>query len=98
VATFSEPGALTAALNWYRAITSSLDGAEEVAGPATVPTLFVWGEREGWVTDDALARQRKLVTGPYTELEVDADHFVMQQQPAEVTAAVLAHLAGGDRP
>jgi pimeloyl-ACP methyl ester carboxylesterase len=92
LATFSEPGALTAALDWYRAITSSLDGADAVAGPATIPTLFVWGEREGWVTDDALARQRKLVTGPYTELEVDAGHFVMQERPAEVVAAVMEHL------
>lgn len=92
VAVFSEPGALTGALNWYRAITTSLDGADEVSGPVTVPTLFIWGEREGWVDDDALARQRKLVTGPYAELEVDAGHFVMQQQPAEVIAAILTHL------
>jgi len=96
LAVFSEPGALTGALNWYRAITSSLEGAEAVAGPVTVPTLFVYGEREGWVTDEALARQRKLVTGPYAELEVDAAHFVMQQQPEEVVAAVIEHLGGAE--
>jgi len=94
LAVFSEPGALTGALNWYRAITTSLEGAETIAGPVEVPTLFVWGEREGWVNDEALRRQREFVTGPYAELEVDAAHFVMQQQPDEVVAAVLAHLRG----
>jgi len=98
LAVFSEPGALTGALDWYRAITSSLEGAEAVAGPVTVPTLFLYGEREGWVTDKALAKQRMLVTAPYEELEVDAAHFVMQQQPDEVVAAVLEHLAGGELP
>ena len=38
-------------------------------------------------------RQRKLVTGPYRELEVDAGHFVLEERPAEVVAAVLEHLA-----
>ena len=97
VAVFSEPGALTGALDWYRAITLGLDGpdAGSLEGPVATPTLFLWGEREGWVTDEALARQRELVIGPYEELEVDAAHFVMQQQPAQVTEAVLAHIARG---
>ena len=94
LAVFSEPGALTAALNWYRAITSSLEGAESIAGPVEgVPTLFVWGTRESWVSEDALVLQRELVNAPYSELELDADHFVMQDQPNAVVAAVLAHIS-----
>ena len=100
LALFSEPGALTAALNWYRAITSSLEGAESIAGPVEgVPTLFVWGTREGWVSEDALVLQRALVNAPYSELELDAGHFVMQDQPIAVVAAVLAHIdAPASRP
>jgi len=93
LAVFSEPGALTAALDWYRAIGASLASGEAASGPVSTPTLFVYGSREFWVNEDALVRQRKLVTGPYRELEVDAGHFVLEERPDEVVAAVLEHLA-----
>lgn len=96
LAVFSEPGALTGALNWYRAITSSLDGADLVAGPVEdVPTLFIWGTQEGWVTPDALVDQRGLVNAPYSELELDAGHYLMQEKPDAVVAAVIKHLGSG---
>ena len=97
LAVFSEPGALTGALNWYRAITASLEGAEAVAGPVQVPTLFLWGTGEGWVTDAALEQQRKLVNAAYAELELDAGHFLMQEKPAEAVAAVMEHIRRIDR-
>lgn len=92
LAVFSEPGAVTAALNWYRGITAGLDSGDQVAGPVSVRTLFLWGTREGWVTPDALARQRELAVGPYAELELDAGHFLMREQPDATIAAVLEHL------
>jgi len=69
LAVFSEPGALRAALNWYRALTASLGAGDDVSGPVEGPTLFLWGTREGWMNDGALERQRKLAAGPYAELE-----------------------------
>jgi len=96
LAVFSEPGALTGALNWYRAIAGSLDAGDDVAGPVQVPTLFLWGTREGWVTEDALERQRALAAGPYAELELDAGHFLMRDQPEAVTVAVMEHLGQAD--
>ncbi len=97
LAVFSEPGALTGALNWYRAITGSLEGAEASSGPVKVPTLFVYGEREMWVNEDALVRQRELVLAPYEELEVDAGHFVLEENPDVVIPAVLEHLGAPKR-
>ena len=97
LAVFSEPGALTGVLNWYRAITSSLDAGDDVAGPVEVSTLFLWGTREGWVTEDALERQRKLAAGPYSELELDAGHFLMRDQTDATLAAVMEHLGQADR-
>jgi pimeloyl-ACP methyl ester carboxylesterase len=96
LAVFSEPGALTATLNWYRAIAVSLDEGDEVAGPVEVSTLFLWGVREGWVTEDALERQRKLAAGPYAELELDAGHFLMRDQTAATVAAIMEHLGQAD--
>lgn len=95
LAVFSEPGAMNAVLNWYRGITVGLAGdTTGIAGAVQVPTLFLYGSGEGWVTDVALERQRKLVTGPYRELEVDAGHFVLRQQPDAVVDAVLANIGG----
>ena len=37
-----EPGALTAALDWYRAIGDSLGSGETASGPVSTPTLFVF--------------------------------------------------------
>jgi pimeloyl-ACP methyl ester carboxylesterase len=91
-AVFSEPGALSAALDWYRAIPQSLAAAGD--GPFEVerPTLFLWGSREGWVRGDRLAKQRALVRAPYQEIELDAGHWLMQEATGRVVEAVLAHL------
>ena len=96
LAVFSEPGALTATLNWYRAITAGFDREEEITGPVSVSTLFIWGTREGWVTQDALKRQQELAAGPYAELELDAGHFVLQEQTQATVAAVMEHLRQRD--
>jgi pimeloyl-ACP methyl ester carboxylesterase len=96
VSMLREPGALTATLNWYRAIPSSLAGFTGESFEVQPPTLFVWGSREGWVNPDRLERQRALVRGPYHELEVDAGHWVMEEQTRTVVERTLDHLAAAD--
>jgi pimeloyl-ACP methyl ester carboxylesterase len=92
LAVFSEPGALTAALNWYRAIPASLEVLDELMPPVRTSTLFIYGTREMWATPDYLERQREFMAGPYQELELDAGHWLMQEQTGAVVAAVLEHL------
>jgi len=48
------------------------------------------------VTPDALERQRKLAAGRYAELELDAGHFVLQEQTRATVAAVMEHLRQRD--
>lgn len=57
-----------------------------------VPTLFLYGTREGWVNDEALVQQRDLVTAPYEERVLDAGHFLMHEKPDLVVEAIMAHL------
>ena len=101
-AVFREPGALTGALNWYRAITTSLEDGERLSGPVHVPTLFVWGTDEQWVTPERLQTQRTLMKGPYRELELEAGHWVLEARTEAVVRAVMATLreadAAGSRP
>jgi pimeloyl-ACP methyl ester carboxylesterase len=88
---FLEPGALTATLNWYRAIAASLDSAADTL-LVRRPTLFMWGRQEPWVRPDLLSRQRELVDAPYRELELEGGHFVMQEHPQRSVDAIMAQL------
>ncbi len=92
LAVFSEPGALTAALNWYRAIGTSLGAIGDGSPAVEPPVLFLWGSGEFWVDDAARERQRPLILGRYEELEIDAGHWLIEEQEEQVVDAILAHL------
>ncbi|MFC4561806.1 alpha/beta fold hydrolase [Nocardiopsis mangrovi] len=86
----SEPGALTAALNWYRA----LDPGGQAGVPAVaVPTLYVWGDGDPAFGSAAAERTAEWVSGPYTHVPLGgASHWLPEEQPERVIAPLLAHL------
>jgi pimeloyl-ACP methyl ester carboxylesterase len=90
----SQPGALTAALNWYRAMQPGLVGE---IGPITTPTLFVWS-----TNDVALGREGAEATGEYVEgpyrFEVleDVSHWIPEQAAGNLNRLLLEHLSSGD--
>jgi pimeloyl-ACP methyl ester carboxylesterase len=89
----SEPGALTAALNWYRAGDLRVEDSGELFQPEiTIPTLFIWGDSDPVVGQAALDTQRGYFEGPFRELELDTGHWLMQSRPAATTSAILTHL------
>ena len=69
VATLTEPGALTGAINWYRALaTSAPDGVEPLPRRRiSVPTTYVWGRRDAYL-GRAAAEKTEAVS--YTHLDV----------------------------
>ncbi|GAA4024386.1 alpha/beta hydrolase [Allokutzneria multivorans] len=88
----SEPGALTATLNWYRAANDQLDIP---ARPSTVPTLYVWGSEDAALGPVAAYRTSDFVDGPYRFVELTgASHWLPEEAGAEVSALILSHLAG----
>ena len=91
VAVFSEPGALTAALDWYRAIPSGEPFAD-ASLQVEPPTLFLWGSGEPWVDVAARERQLAFIRGSYEELELDAGHWLIEEQEEQVVDAILSHL------
>jgi len=92
VAVLSVPGALTAALNWYRA--NDLDGAGLI-GPVAVPTLYLWGDADVAVGPVAAAGCAAHVTGPYRfEALAGVGHWAPEEAPQVVSACLLEHLAG----
>ena len=91
-AALARPGALTAAVNYYRAAFPRLRRLRRQVRPIAVPTLLVWGERdpylglrlteglEPWVPNLRLARLR------------DASHWVQNDAPDEVNRLMLDFL------
>ncbi|MDA0366238.1 MAG: alpha/beta hydrolase [Chloroflexi bacterium] len=90
---FSEPGALTAALNWYRA-SLRYDGSDPglAVGPVDVPTLLIWGNRDPAIGRTANEETPQYMRGPYRFVELDAGHRLLEEQPEAVISEVLAHL------
>jgi len=89
VARLSEPGALTAALNWYRANKLSTMDVD----PVEVPTLYVWGTEDVAVGSAAALATEKYVTGPYQfEMLEDISHWVPEEAAARFTPLLMRHL------
>ena len=90
--------ALTAAVNYYRAnVFSNLlrSGEQATAGGARirVPTLFIYGERDFAIVPESVRDVAKHIDAPYSELRLaDSNHWVQQESPAEVNAALLNFL------
>ena len=95
VADLSRPGALTAALNWYRAQRPSTATA---VGDITVPTLYIWSDR-----DPALGRAAARATGRYVKGEYrfevmhGVNHWIPETRPDALSQLLIEHLAE-DRP
>ncbi len=94
-----EPGALTGGINYYRAnlraFLSRGFGDREIRKHERirVPTLFVYGERDFAILPETVAGVGDYVDAPYTELRLGrSNHWVQQESPAEVNAALLSFL------
>ena len=85
------PGALTAALSWYRAFSRHDLGA---VGPVSVPTTFVWSDGDLAIGRTAAAACERHVTGPYRFVELaGVSHWVPEQAPEAVASAVVERVA-----
>ena len=88
-----EPGAMTAALNWYRAMPLDA-GAVRIGCPVDVPTLYVWSTGDtalGWA---AAELTRRFVRGPYRFEVLDGvSHWIPEQAPQRLAALVAEHVA-----
>lgn len=94
VSVFSQQGALTAALNWYRANAVLLDKRREGPkfGVVQHPTLLLWGNQDIAVGRVAVERTAPYMKGPYRLVEFSAGHWLVQEEPERVHDEILAHL------
>jgi pimeloyl-ACP methyl ester carboxylesterase len=89
--TLSEPGALEAAISWYRA--NNIVSAEIPA--VSVPTLYIWGTADASVGRRAAELTEQYVSGPYRFVEVEGGgHFIVDQFPDRIGELMIEHLHG----
>jgi epoxide hydrolase 4 len=95
---WSQPGALTGGLNYYRAAgvgPSGGDGAParslggDVAHPIVrVPTLVIWGERDAALLTGNLVGLERFVPDLTIERIPDGSHWVVHEQPERVNRLI----------
>jgi pimeloyl-ACP methyl ester carboxylesterase len=89
----AEPGALSAALAWYRAATPFSLRAPRVG----VPTLYVWGSGDPALGPRAATTSGRWVSGPYRfEVLPGAGHWLPEQHAEELGHLLLEHLGRWD--
>lgn len=92
VAAIARPGALTAALNYYRALAWR---GRATLGPLrqiVAPTLVLWGERDPALGIHLLDGLERWVRNLTVRRFPEASHWVNQDHPAEVNDALLEFL------
>ncbi|MGB3739855.1 MAG: alpha/beta hydrolase [Pontixanthobacter sp.] len=89
----AQPGALTAMLNYYRALVRLSDAKGIGDGMVDVPTLVLWGEQDVAIDIHCLDGMEDYVPGLTVERFADASHWVQQDVPDEVNAALREWLA-----
>lgn len=86
----SEPGALTAALNWYRAMPLDLRGSSLPMHRISVPTLYLWGDKDPALGKAAAEATATFVTGKYKFIPMPGvGHWVPERQPEAVHDAAV---------
>lgn len=90
---FSTPRSLRGPINWYRSasLTGGRSGATEVI---TVPTTYVWGNRDAALGRTGAEGTAAFVGADYRFVELDAGHWLPELEPEAVADAVRERVRG----
>lgn len=87
-----EPARLTGGLNWYRAFT-----ADQMADVRliSVPTTYVWSDKDGVVSLTAALRTRDWVDADYQMVAMRGiSHWIPEQAASALAGAALSRIQG----
>jgi pimeloyl-ACP methyl ester carboxylesterase len=95
-----QPGALSGAVNYYRANVrrlTSRGSREDASSPdarISVPTLFIYGEKDFAIIPETVRGVENYVSGPYREVRIpEGGHWIQNEAPEKVNAALLEFMA-----
>jgi pimeloyl-ACP methyl ester carboxylesterase len=93
---WSQPGALTSMLNWYRAAVRhnwrSAFGKKAPARRVMVPTLMLWGRRDAALNHEMMEPSIALCDDGKAILFENATHWVQHDEPDEVNKKLIEFL------
>ena len=90
VARMQEPGALSSALGWYRAMPF---GARDRIGTVRVPTLHVWSTGDAFLGRAGIEATAQFVDAPYRlEILDDVPHWIPELAADRVAELITAHV------
>jgi pimeloyl-ACP methyl ester carboxylesterase len=97
ISEFSRTG-FTGGLNWYRNFDRNWETTPDLTGAKiSVPSLFMAGTADPVLTFIRADRASEMISGPYRQVMIDgAGHWLQQERPDEVNAALLDFLNGLD--
>ena len=90
---WSQPGALTAMLNWYRAIVRTKPAQLESIR-VTVPTLLIWGKKDGFLGHEMAEPSIELCSEGELVFFEEATHWVHHEIPDKVNPVIEEFLRG----
>ncbi|HEU0028598.1 MAG TPA: alpha/beta hydrolase [Ktedonobacterales bacterium] len=96
ITAISRPGALTAALSYYRQLVRQGPGAMGVARVISAPTLVLWGEQDPYLGVEMLDGLEAWVADLQIARFPNAGHWLNQQLPGAVNQALLTFLNDGE--
>jgi pimeloyl-ACP methyl ester carboxylesterase len=87
-----EPGALTAAINWYRAMP--LSNPRAINQKVSVPTLYVWSDGDTALMPKSAHNTAQYVDGEYRfEILSGVSHWIPDEQPDQLADLLLEWFA-----
>jgi pimeloyl-ACP methyl ester carboxylesterase len=95
IAELSRPGALTAALSWYRAnVPPAAQLIEEaILPPVAVPTMGVWSDKDVFLLEDGMKRSVEMVKAPFRyEKVTGVGHWLPVDGPEKLNPLLLDFL------
>ena len=90
----ARPGALTAALNYYRALRDPTHRISRDEAPIRVPTLLLWGERDAYLTPRLTEGLNAWVPNLTIVRFPDVSHWVQNDAPERVNRLLIDFLHG----
>lgn len=87
----AQKNALTAALNWYRANFTLISEGYNM-GAISVPTLFIWGNKDDAVARSGVEWTKDYVNDYYRFVEVCSGHWLIQESYEEIKNEIVSHL------
>lgn len=90
----ARPGALTAALNYYRALRHPLHRSPQDTVPVAAPTLLLWGERDSYLSVELTEGLNVWVPNLTVVRFPDVGHWIQNEVPERVNRLMIDFLRG----